>query len=249
MKKGLCAFVLAFVTTLILTSFVIAEPYNEVLINPKEGDCLKYNITLFDPYPTPYYEGFFNFTFLESYKYDVNNESFTIFNVTYSASEDMPLDPEIPHEGLVCVCINNRTVVDSTFGQPGGYFDLVIQKNVSIGETVKWSLLDNEVNAQIIGEENKTIDGIQYECWHLTATWGVYADDCLFHKDSGAMVHWYQKLEGEILNEWKLVEGMFGGVIIPEFPAFLILPLFMAATLLAVIIIRRKHRANLRVPV
>ncbi len=38
-------------------------------------------------------------------------------------------------------------------------------------------------------------------------------------------------------------------VIIPEFPSFLILPLFMAATLLAVIIIRRKHRANLRVPV
>jgi hypothetical protein len=38
-------------------------------------------------------------------------------------------------------------------------------------------------------------------------------------------------------------------IIIPEFPAFLILPLFMAATLLAVIIIRRKHRANLRVPV
>jgi len=38
-------------------------------------------------------------------------------------------------------------------------------------------------------------------------------------------------------------------IIIPEFPSFLILPLFMAATLLAVIIIRRKHRANLRVPV
>ena len=38
-------------------------------------------------------------------------------------------------------------------------------------------------------------------------------------------------------------------IIIPEFPSFLILPLFMAATLLAVIIIKRKHRANLRVPV
>jgi len=38
-------------------------------------------------------------------------------------------------------------------------------------------------------------------------------------------------------------------IIIPEFPSFLILPLFMVATLLAVIIIRRKHRANLRVPV
>jgi len=37
--------------------------------------------------------------------------------------------------------------------------------------------------------------------------------------------------------------------VIPEFPSFLILPLFMAATLLAVIIIRRKHRANLRIPV
>jgi hypothetical protein len=36
--------------------------------------------------------------------------------------------------------------------------------------------------------------------------------------------------------------------VIPEFPSFLILPLFMAATLLAVIVIRRKHRANLRVP-
>jgi len=34
---------------------------------------------------------------------------------------------------------------------------------------------------------------------------------------------------------------------IPEFPSFLILPLFMVATLLAVIIIRRKHRANLKV--
>jgi len=37
-------------------------------------------------------------------------------------------------------------------------------------------------------------------------------------------------------------------IIIPEFPAFLILPLFMAATLLAAIIIRRKHKANLRIP-
>ena len=38
-------------------------------------------------------------------------------------------------------------------------------------------------------------------------------------------------------------------IIIPEFPSFIILPLFMAATLLAVIIIRRKYRTNLRVPV
>jgi len=37
-------------------------------------------------------------------------------------------------------------------------------------------------------------------------------------------------------------------IIIPEFPSFLILPLLMAATLLAVIIIRRKHKANLIVP-
>ena len=38
-------------------------------------------------------------------------------------------------------------------------------------------------------------------------------------------------------------------IIIPEFPSFLSLSLLMAATLLAVMIIRRKHRANLRVPV
>ncbi|MDH5376579.1 MAG: hypothetical protein OEW95_12345, partial [Candidatus Bathyarchaeota archaeon] len=38
-------------------------------------------------------------------------------------------------------------------------------------------------------------------------------------------------------------------IIIPEFPSFLSLSLFMAATLLAVMIIRRKHRTNLRVPV
>ena len=38
-------------------------------------------------------------------------------------------------------------------------------------------------------------------------------------------------------------------IIIPEFPSFLILPLFMATTLLAVIVILRKHRANPRVPV
>jgi len=41
----------------------------------------------------------------------------------------------------------------------------------------------------------------------------------------------------------------FGGEVVPEFPSFLILPLLMAATLLAVMIIRRKHRANLRIPV
>jgi len=37
--------------------------------------------------------------------------------------------------------------------------------------------------------------------------------------------------------------------IVPEFPSFLVLPLFMAATLLAAMIFKRKHRANLRVPV
>jgi parallel beta-helix repeat protein len=42
---------------------------------------------------------------------------------------------------------------------------------------------------------------------------------------------------------------IYGTHVIPEFTSFLILPLFMAATLLAVIIIRRKHRTNLRVPV
>jgi hypothetical protein len=34
--------------------------------------------------------------------------------------------------------------------------------------------------------------------------------------------------------------------IIPEFPSFLILPLFMIATLLAVIVYRRKHAASAR---
>jgi len=38
-------------------------------------------------------------------------------------------------------------------------------------------------------------------------------------------------------------------IIIPEFPAFLIPPLFMIATLLAAMIFIRKHRANLRIPV
>jgi hypothetical protein len=36
-------------------------------------------------------------------------------------------------------------------------------------------------------------------------------------------------------------------IITPEFPAFLILPLLMAATLLATMIFKRKHRANLKV--
>ena len=33
--------------------------------------------------------------------------------------------------------------------------------------------------------------------------------------------------------------------VIPEFPSFLILPLFMVATLLAVIVYRRKHSSKL----
>ncbi len=38
-------------------------------------------------------------------------------------------------------------------------------------------------------------------------------------------------------------------IIIPEFPSFLILPLLMIATLLAAMTFKRKHRANLRVPI
>ena len=38
----------------------------------------------------------------------------------------------------------------------------------------------------------------------------------------------------------KIVE-IQGTQVIPEFPSFLILPLFMIATLLAVVVYRRKH--------
>ena len=40
----------------------------------------------------------------------------------------------------------------------------------------------------------------------------------------------------------EIVNSISGdNIIIPEFPSFLILPLFMIATLLAVIVYRRKH--------
>ena len=73
-------------------------------------------------------------------------------------------------------------------------------------------------------------------------------DNLYLDKKTGIMVEWYTERFADISpNEktaihWKIKETNVW--VVPEFPSLLILPFFMIATLLAVIIYRRKHLGN-----
>jgi hypothetical protein len=74
-------------------------------------------------------------------------------------------------------------------------------------------------------------------------------DNLYLDKKTGVMVEWYTERVAAISpNEktalrWKIRETNVW--VVPEFPSLLILPFFMIATLLAVIICRKKHLGHL----
>jgi hypothetical protein len=74
-------------------------------------------------------------------------------------------------------------------------------------------------------------------------------DNLYLDKKTGVMVEWYTERVAVVTpNEktalhWKIKETNVW--VVPEFPSLLVLPFFMIATLLAVIIYRRKHLGHL----
>ncbi len=65
-------------------------------------------------------------------------------------------------------------------------------------------------------------------------TFVVQCDLGIIESPTNATVRAHCNIDGYSLS-------LYGPILVPEFPSFLILPLFMIATLLAVIVYRRKH--------
>ncbi len=83
---------------------------------------------------------------------------------------------------------------------------------------------------------------------HLTievtgTTLGNVVQDVYFDKATGVLVEMCITIESDITRSVceRVVDTNIDQWVIPEFPSFLILPLFMIATLLAAILYRRKH--------
>jgi hypothetical protein len=129
---------------------------------------------------------------------------------------------------------------------------VVISSNLDVNDTVYTSL---EYSTQKINETViRSYPGVVRETNHMNQTMtGIFNETSLYYnkniywdRPTGMCVEESYEMRnqtGEYLTTWSMSFRIADSNvwIIPEFPSFLILPLFMIATLLAVIVYRRKH--------
>lgn len=133
-------------------------------------------------------------------------------------------------------------------GEDSGGYGFVVAPNLGANSVIYPS---GDYSFSINDTVMRTYSGGERETNHYSAYLRdvgdyVYSYDELYlDKKTGVMVEWYTERVAEISpNEttairWKIRESNVW--VVPEFPSLLVLPFFMIATLLAVIIYRRKH--------
>ena len=122
-------------------------------------------------------------------------------------------------------------------------------ENISIGAVIEIRVFfwPWDTRGTVIGEKNLTGGENTYPCWRVKAGIMDYSFDMYYEKISGMLMFMNVTQSGSVVGTMELLEGKLGNFnIIPEFPSFLFLPLFMAALMLATIIYRRKHSMQLK---
>ena len=123
------------------------------------------------------------------------------------------------------------------------YFEFMIPTDIYEGAEIPF--LGDYYKGIVIDADNMYLYGTQYPVWVISRIISSPQQAvCKFEASSGILL-WENVTNTEDqknIGTYSLVSARIGDFeIIPEFPSFLILPLFMIATLLAVILYRRKH--------
>lgn len=214
--------VLIYTFLLIVTSVpsqALAKSSNSSLAqsaSPVPGDYLAYNVT---------YSGFWsylNVTFGDYVASDLINISLTAFG-------------EYDYHLVL------NTSDSSIFA--------IKTQNISIGAIIEMRVFfwPWDTRGAVIGEKNLSGGENTYPCWRVKAGIMDYSFDIYYEKISGMLMFMNVTQSGSVVGTMELLEGKLGNFnIIPEFPSFLFLPLFMAALMLATIIYRRKHSMELK---
>lgn len=232
----------------------LAEVWHGGIISPNVGDFLSYNITAtYSNGDIRFVNVTLNLTFSE-HPYGAED----LFNVTVQCSDWEAFSPgaDVSENGASIVLnitsrfwYNGTSPFNDTDKFPA-YFPFMIPIDISIGSEIPMGIANASFNLTVIRDENVTLYGEQYSCWNASGdslVYGMY--DYLFWKSSGITlylnVHSPYSLES---SQFYLIETRVGEFsVISEFSTFLILPIFMIVTLLAVIIHRRK-RLPVRMP-
>jgi hypothetical protein len=133
-------------------------------------------------------------------------------------------------------------------GDDSGGYGFIVAPNLGANSVVYPS---GNYSFSITDTVMRTYSGGERETNHHSANltnvgdFSYSYDDLYLDKKTGVMVEWYtERVAASSPNEktalhWKIRETNVW--VVPEFPSLLTLPFFMIATLLAVIIYRRKH--------
>lgn len=215
--------ILCAIQTTFLHATIMHNAYANSIIHPNEGDYLLFEESWLDNPPQ-----MVNYEFMHYLSADLVNVTVTCSNWTALGFSTPP-----NNQGFAVVNVTNGKVTDQVPDNLFGFGFWLVLFDWSVQDG---SLIIGSDSIPIVGEVNISRGGEQHPCWNISAAAGVYH---VYGKASGILFEAECK---QTENEWAitLLEGSVNSyIIIPEFPSFLILPLFMIATLLTVLIHRR----------
>lgn len=229
----------------------------EPIIQPWQGDYLRYTITSFDMFGFPHSTSFnltfslppFNIT-IPGGEFEFNSTDFPDFvKATVEVSNWVALEIAPEPEGEVWMIVN---VTDrSRFGSypfdhaPLGstpYFEFIIPTDVNVGTEIVF-LGAAYHKGTVVEADNVFVGGQQYPVWIVLSQYGDYLNLYKFEASTGILLskNTTNVYDQSHVGTIDIIEARIGDfVVIPEFPSLLNLPLFMIASLLAGLLYRRK---------
>lgn len=224
---------------------VCSENNEQNIVIPNIGDFLLYNFSRTD-YAGYKDSTFINFTFRE-HPFGLED----VFNITVQCGDWQVFlgwgQPSPDNDPWVILNITSRVYqgtypFNNTMAFPA-FFPYMVPTNISIGSSILMGPVNHPFSLTVHSEENVTLYEVEYTCWNASGIaggdWSAYS---LFWKPSGIAIQGFSHAPSTAeAQEFVLIRAMLGEfIVIDEFPLFLILPLFMIATSMTLLIHRRK---------
>jgi hypothetical protein len=214
MRKMLFMAILPLLMLSVIPSRTGVYASSESLETPNEGDYLNYHVVTFDETGQEIARSTFNYTFERSYTLDEGGTTLRMFNVSYRHDLPSYLNPMEGWEGL---CIDNRIVYENSQGIPYRYyFSDIINKNVSMGEQISYTVYGSNCSG-IVDQEKVNVRDIEYDCLHVLVTTGNYTGHVWYDKNSGVKVHEVLRINDIYARIWDIWEGRLADSDYPTF--------------------------------